>query len=78
VRAGKVYINSQPAFEPRYVQYRYYLRMKEPLTERVLAPFGFRSEGSSNFNWQRLSTNEAYLYAPPLVIEAFRRPMPAG
>ncbi len=29
VRAGQVYINSQPAFEPRYVQYRYYLRMKE-------------------------------------------------
>jgi signal peptidase I len=78
VRAGQVYINSQPAFEPRYVQYRYYLRMKEPLTERVLAPFGFRSEGSSNFNWQRLSTNEAYLYAPPLVIEAIQKAYASG
>jgi signal peptidase I len=73
VRAGNIYINGKPAFEPRYVQYRYYVRTKEPLTERILLPFGFRPEGSSNYNWQRISNYEAYLYAPPLIIEAFQK-----
>ena len=73
VRAGNIYLNGKPAFEPRYVQYRYYVRTKEPLTERILLPFGFRPEGSSNYNWQRISNYEAYLYAPPLIIEAFQK-----
>ncbi|MCS7161807.1 MAG: signal peptidase I [Bacteroidia bacterium] len=70
IRAGELYVNGRLAYVPRYLQERYRaVTQGEPLTYRVLRPFGFRPPGSSNLNW---SMRDARTYLLDMTRETAR------
>ncbi len=72
VRAGVVYINGKPGYQPRYLQMRYIARARTgPLSYRALERFGFRPPGSSNPNWIPLDDRTYHLFMPAYLAKAF-------
>lgn len=69
---GNLFVNGKPAYQPRYMQERYVaVTQGEPLTYRILKPWGFRPPGSSNRNWIALDARTYLLDMPRNLAEAF-------